>query len=303
MGRSQFFLFLVMVMFISAPFAKHYYPINAILRDFSYTQKFGHAPDEKSDETVRIKTHLEFVEKVLRMKDVSSLPVALQKNRMHVIDLLHDYWTAGIFPRNFDFPDMRIPCFIDRENRICAVGYLVEQTAGREIAEQINSEFQYSNLLDMSDATIDSWIASSGLTKKECAMIQPTYEYKNYPNPVWETQEAPLVLLPPPHVNETRAERKLIKINDSLQVVTHEQNHTIDSLNSEIIIYVNSVDSLTKMNTEKETRIAEINTTFEKRKGNWTLMIWILSASLFVVTLVLVLKWTQLQGRINTSSN
>lgn len=296
MGLAKFFSFLFVMMFITASFAKQYYPINGILGDLSYTQKFGHAPDENSDELVRIKTHLEFVEKILRMKDVSSLPAVLQKNRMHMIDLLHDYWTAGIFPRNFDFPEMRIPCFIDRENRICAVGYLIEQTAGREIAEQINSEFQYSNLMDMNNATVDSWIASSGLTKKECAIIQPGYEHMGYENPLYEE---PLVLLPPPPVDATRALRKFHEKFDSLLVLTHEQNITIDSLNSELTIYANSVDSLTKMNEEKETQIAEITTTFEKRKETWTLMIWILSASLFTVTLVSLFKWMQMRKSLN----
>jgi len=58
---------------------------------------------------------------------------------------------------------------------ICAVGYLIEKTAGRHVAEEINSKFKYDYLLAMNDETVDNWIMTSGLTKEECAMIQPTY--------------------------------------------------------------------------------------------------------------------------------
>ena len=89
--------------------------------------------------------------------------------------MLNEYWTAGIFPKNYDYPDQRIPCFIDKDGNICAVGYLIEQTAGRQIAEEINSKYKYEYILAMNDPTIESWIHANGLTKEECAMIQPTY--------------------------------------------------------------------------------------------------------------------------------
>jgi len=52
---------------------------------------------------------------------------------------------------------------------------LVEQTAGREVAEKINEKYRYENLMAMNDPLDDEWIAASGLTKRECAMIQPAY--------------------------------------------------------------------------------------------------------------------------------
>ncbi len=98
-----------------------------------------------------------------------------KEKRNHLLDLLHDYWTAGIFPRNYDHADKRVPCFIDKDGIICAVGYLVEQTAGRQSAEQINDNHKYDKVLAMNDRTVDNWVATSGLTKEECAMIQPQY--------------------------------------------------------------------------------------------------------------------------------
>ena len=149
--------------------------INPVLGDISFLAKYGYQPDATTDEQLRIVTHFEYVENLLRQKDVSCLSPALQQNRAHLIDLFHEYKLAGKFPRNYDYDDQRRPCFIDKDNTICAVGYLVEQTAGRQAAEDINARFKYDDLLDMHDALVDNWVAQSGLTKEEVAMIQPTY--------------------------------------------------------------------------------------------------------------------------------
>ncbi|PBQ32975.1 hypothetical protein CNR22_14725 [Sphingobacteriaceae bacterium] len=149
--------------------------INPVLGDVSFMKKFGHPPSATTDEDLRIKTHFEYVEGFLRQKDKSHLSPALQQKREHILELLHTYWTTGIFPRNYDYADKRVPCFIDKNGNICGVGYLVEHTAGRKEAEKINGKHQYKKILEMNDKSIDEWIAANGLTKEECAMIQPTY--------------------------------------------------------------------------------------------------------------------------------
>jgi hypothetical protein len=65
--------------------------INPLLGDISFVQKFGCNPIETTDEDLRIKTHLEYVEGLLRQKDISSLSPAMQKKRDHKIGLLHAY--------------------------------------------------------------------------------------------------------------------------------------------------------------------------------------------------------------------
>ncbi len=154
---------------------EHAPTVNSLIGDISFVSKFGHSPTATDDENLRIKTHLEYVENLLRQKDVSAMPEAQREKRNHLLDILHKYWTAGIFPRNYNHPHKRVRCFIDKDGRICAVGYLIEQTAGRQIAERINSGFKYDKILAMDDQLVDNWIASSGLTKVECAMIQPQY--------------------------------------------------------------------------------------------------------------------------------
>jgi len=151
--------------------------VNLILGDISYESAFGHKPDAMTDNNLRIRTHLEYVENLLRNKNVSDLSTDLQTKRNHLLDLLHDYCTNGVFPKNYDYADQRKPCFIDKDGAICAVGYLLEQTTSRQVADEINSKHKYDELLAMNNSTVDNWILTSGLTKEECAMIQPTYGY------------------------------------------------------------------------------------------------------------------------------
>jgi len=149
--------------------------VNAILGDASFVEKYGTQPTDVTDEDLRVRTHLEYVEAQLRNVDSDALPEKLKEKRQHMLNLLCAYRTAGIFPRNYDYQNQRKPCFIDRDERICAVGYLIEQTAGRETAEAINKKYKYEEILAMNDPLVDRWIGESGLTKMECAMIQPSY--------------------------------------------------------------------------------------------------------------------------------
>jgi hypothetical protein len=163
-------------------------PVNPLLGDISFVNKFGKKPSKETNENLRIKTHLQYVEHLLRRKDVSTLDKNLQEKRLHLLDQLHTYWTNGIFPKNYEFKGSRVPCFIDKQGRICAVGYLIEETAGRELAETINRRHRYHKILSMDDGRVNQWIANSGLTKEECAMIQPTYGWT--PEPTIKTSPA-----------------------------------------------------------------------------------------------------------------
>lgn len=148
--------------------------INPIIGDISFEEKYGVTPDANTDDNLRIATHLEYAEKELRNRDVSKLSPEMRSKRSYMLDLLHQYWSAGVFPRNYDRQERR-PCFIDQNGTICAVGYLVEQTAGRAVAEDINIRHKYATIFEMNDRQVNDWIAQSGLSKDECAMIQPQY--------------------------------------------------------------------------------------------------------------------------------
>jgi hypothetical protein len=150
--------------------------INAVLGDVSFVKKFGTAPTPASGEALRIQTHLEYVETLLRAEDVSHLSPMLRERRTALLDKLHEYRLTSAFPTNLDFPQERRPCFIDAAGNICAVGFLIEQTAGRVLAEHINAAHRYDFLADMHVPELTAWVEASGLTARECAMIQPQYE-------------------------------------------------------------------------------------------------------------------------------
>jgi hypothetical protein len=159
----------------SATTISHRNTINAILGDGSFVARFGTIPTPATDERLRIQTHLEYVEMLLRAKDVSSLPQPLRERRTILLDKLREYRLAGSFPANIDFLGERRPCFIDARGNICAVGYLIEQTAGRDVAVRINAMHKNDFLLDMKMPELSEWVKISGLTARECAMIQPSY--------------------------------------------------------------------------------------------------------------------------------
>ena len=151
------------------------YTVNAVLGDESFVQIFGTAPNEETQEILRIQTHLQFVENKLRNETPLNLTKKQKRKRKQVLDLLHEYGVAGTFPSNHDYPGERKPCFIDRDGKICAVGYLIEKTEGRNVAEKINAAHQYKLIKEMNDEIVITWAKENGLTLEECAMIQPTY--------------------------------------------------------------------------------------------------------------------------------
>jgi hypothetical protein len=151
--------------------------INPIIGNSSWVETFGREPDGTEDNLLRIQTHLRFVENMLRNKDVSYLSAQDQQKRVNLLNLLRDYWQRGEFPINSKYTDQRRPCFIDDNGTICAVGYLVEKTAGLEFAQHINEQFQYAFIGDMEMPELDKWISESGFTAEEIATIQPSYPH------------------------------------------------------------------------------------------------------------------------------
>lgn len=151
-------------------------PINQRIGDESFAAAFGDRVNPaEAGEDLRIRTHLAHVERMLREREVPGASAELRCARERNLDLLREYHQRGEFPRNYDHPEERRPCFIDRDGRICAVGYLVERTAGRELAESINRKFQYELLGDMQYERLATWVAASGLSLDELATIQPQY--------------------------------------------------------------------------------------------------------------------------------
>jgi len=149
--------------------------VNTLVGNAGYVAAAGHAPLAGTNDDARVQAHLAYAERLLRRQPTANLSPVLARRRTHLLDLLHSYWVAGVFPRNYDHPEGRRPCFIDREGRLCAVGYLVAETAGPPVAESINQAHQYDLIADMRTPMLATWVQTSGLTTAECALIQPTY--------------------------------------------------------------------------------------------------------------------------------
>lgn len=135
---------------------------------------FGSVNVNELSEQEKITAHLFFVRQLLVSRKTTDLGKNKVMKRKHIIRLLDQYILNQSFPKNQKYLTRR-PCFIDDKENICAVGYLVEETAGRESAKKINASFQYAYIDGMEDQ-IDEWASENGLTIKECAMIQPTYQ-------------------------------------------------------------------------------------------------------------------------------
>jgi len=128
-----------------------------------------------SMEDERIRKHLENTEIWMRKKDCSHLTEELKIAREDKINLLHEYWKAGNFPINTDFPKTRLPHIKDRFGTPCAMAYLIEESGDKQLVEQLektNNVF----IKDVSEGPLITWLETSGITKEEACQIQPTYQ-------------------------------------------------------------------------------------------------------------------------------
>lgn len=118
--------------------------------------------------------HLTYIRRLLGARPATSPKLAATRSRL--LGYLDDYIARGVTPRNLRLP-WRNPVFIDEDGRICAVGYLIERSAGRALAEQIAAAHRYDYLEDIANAmpAVRAWIATSGFSLDELASIQPGY--------------------------------------------------------------------------------------------------------------------------------
>lgn len=154
--------------------------VNAILGDQSYVEKYGVQP-EGASEKERIQTHLSFVEDMLRQSKIDHLTLDQREKREKIIDILNGYWNQGEFPSDFEHDDARRPCFIDRQGTLCALGFLMKETEGLEMAQAVNDGHQFAYVSEMNLPGLALWADRYGLSRRECAMVQPTYQPTPFP--------------------------------------------------------------------------------------------------------------------------
>jgi len=132
--------------------------------------------DPAAAEARRIRVRLSSVERELRSKDVSALPAARRAARARSLDILHAYWTRGVFPKNTDFPGERLPYFVDRYGTRCAMAYIIEQSGRGDLVARVAAANNNARIRDLqADAELAAWLQENGLTAAEAARIQPEY--------------------------------------------------------------------------------------------------------------------------------
>ena len=105
--------------------------------DDSFVAAFGRKPGAQDSEKVRMKMHFEAVRAWLASRPATS--PARETRRHEILGYLDNYIAKGTTPQNDHLP-WRTPVFIDDDHTICAVGYLIEQSAGRALPETIAKE-------------------------------------------------------------------------------------------------------------------------------------------------------------------
>ncbi|MBL0192350.1 MAG: SprB repeat-containing protein [Saprospiraceae bacterium] len=121
-----------------------------------------------------IQMHLSLVEKTLRNKTCDNLSKQQKSNRIKCCDILHNYWTKGVFPKNL-YHYKRTPYFIDDFGTACAVGQLVISTGHADFANKISNENNYAYIEDMNYPELNTWADTYGFTIEELKWIQPEY--------------------------------------------------------------------------------------------------------------------------------
>jgi len=154
--------------------AQEVQPVNPRLGNDSFRMVFGRAPTPKTPERLRLQAHLAVVEQFLRQRDGLSLTPAQRARRTELLDALHRYWKDGRFPENTEVPG-RSPVFMDANGRLCAVGHLIAESAGREVAEAIDQDYHLAYIHNIDSAGLNAWAERNGFTLRELALVQPTY--------------------------------------------------------------------------------------------------------------------------------
>lgn len=151
--------------------------VNAILGDSSWMALHDGLPSAQATEKERISTHLQYV---LQKLQTAEMPTDedLASQRMQRLSALENYIRAAVYPSQHQDSTQRIPCFVDDHSRLCAVAYLIDASGNQSLVAKINSKFRYHLLEEMEDAELLAWQRQSGLSLRELAMIQPTYEYE-----------------------------------------------------------------------------------------------------------------------------
>lgn len=100
----------------------------------------------------------------------------LEEERQTNIRRLERYRDRGLFPINEHVAGRAVPVFVDNYDTACAVGHLMRLSGWEHEVATIQAASNLVYVNDVSDGPLVDWVATSGLTQEEAALIQPAYE-------------------------------------------------------------------------------------------------------------------------------
>jgi hypothetical protein len=87
--------------------------VNPVMSDASYMARAGNQPTVATYNFEPVQTNLAYAEQQLRQHTPAVVPTTQRQHRAHLLDLLHAYWQAGVFPSNEAPDSQRHSCFIN----------------------------------------------------------------------------------------------------------------------------------------------------------------------------------------------
>lgn len=134
-------------------------------------------PSPVSADQAAVMHHLDGALEMLAARDLSALTASQRTNRAAAVALLAAYRDAGAFPQNRDYPGTRVPYFVDPVTDVhCAVGHLMAATGHQSMVRRIAAADNHVRVKSLAtDAGVQAWLESNGISLDEAARIQPTY--------------------------------------------------------------------------------------------------------------------------------
>jgi hypothetical protein len=96
-----------------------------------------------------------------------------------MLETLEGYAARGLFPRNHEVPDRRVPIFVDEAGRRCAMAHLIEVSGGGDLVARISATANRARIHELAGVPeLRQWLERAGMTLEEAALIQPEYGYQ-----------------------------------------------------------------------------------------------------------------------------
>ena len=100
----------------------------------------------------------------------SDVAIDLAARRVRVLDWLHAYREAGVYPT--DVRGMPASVFVDSNGTRCPMAELIYRSGREDLVAAVAQEANGVRLADVHDGPLHDWMLASGLTRDEINMIQ-----------------------------------------------------------------------------------------------------------------------------------